>query len=132
MIKIKQIFSPENKELFVKYVLISIVGYGLIFFGLFVLVELLNINKSVSFLIVYAFTYIYLYAIQLKYLFKTKHNISKLTRFYVSVFIFYLFANIIFNIGLKLNINYLVSNALTIIILMPLRLIVSKLFVFKN
>jgi putative flippase GtrA len=132
MLKIKKILNPENKKLFIKYVLISLIGYSFIFLGLFIFVDILNWNKTISFMIVYAITYVYLYVIQLKYLFKKKHDIYKLIKFYFSIFCFYILANILFNLGLKLNINYLISTTFTIILLMPFRLIVSKLFVFKN
>lgn len=132
MFKIDKIFSQENQKLFRKYVALSLIGYGGIFLGLFVLVDLLKINKSLSFFIIYGLTYLYLYIIQLKFLFKSKHDFTKLLRFYGSLIFFYVLANIIFNAGLEINLNYLVSSALTIIILMPFRFVVSKFFVFKH
>lgn len=132
MLKIKKILNLENKKLFIRYILISLFSYSVVFLGLFLLVDILNWSETISFLIVYGFTYVYLYLVQLKFLFKTKHNISKLLRFYFSVLCFYLIANLLFNLGLKLNIHYLVSSIFSIVILMPFRLIVSKLFVFKN
>ena len=132
MVKISQILSSENITLFVKYALISIFGYGFIFLGLYFLVDFLSFNETTAFMIVYGITYIYLYIIQLKYLFKTEHNWQRLVRFYVAILFFYILANIIYYIGLQLNINYLIASAISIVILMPLRLIVSKLVIFKN
>jgi len=132
MYKIKNILSPENKKLFVKYVLISILSYGFVFTGLIVLVELFNTNKTVAFTLVYAINYLFLYVVQLKYLFNTKHHIKKLIRFISFILFFYFLANIIYNVGLRLNIHYLLATVLTIIILMPFRIVLSKLFVFKG
>lgn len=132
MIKISQILSKGNKILLFKYILISICGYGFIFLGLYVLVDFLNLNETTAFMIVYAITYIYLYVVQLKYLFKTQHSWKKLVRFYAAILVFYILANIIYNLGLKLNINYLIASIISVVVLMPLRLIVSKLIVFKN
>lgn len=89
-------------------------------------------NKTLAFTLVYGVNYIFLYVVQLRYLFNTEHHIYKLVRFVSFILIFYLLANIIYNIGLKLNINYLLSTALTIIILMPFRFIASKKIVFKS
>ncbi len=129
---LKKIFSSENKKLFSRYLLISVLGYSLIFLGIFILIDFLKMNKPIAFSIVYGISYIFLYVVQLKYLFKTSHHPKKLIRFISFILFFYFMANIIYNIGLRLNINYLLSTALTIVILMPFRLIASKWFVFKN
>lgn len=132
MIKIGNILNLENKKLFIRYILISLISYSIVFIGLYILVDVLNAGKTISFMLVYGFTYIYLYVVQLKFLFKTKHNTFKLIRFYLSVLFFYIVANILFNTALKLNVHYLLSSIISIVILMPFRLIVSKLFVFKD
>lgn len=123
-----------NKETFkqlIKYINISIIGYGFVFVSLYVLVDLLKVNKSISFMIVYGVSYILLYSVQLKYLFNTTHNKYKLIRFCISIISFYALANLLFNIGVYLKINYLISTVLTVILLMPLRFLVSKFIVFK-
>jgi len=129
---IKKIFSKENKIFFVKYLLISILGYLFIFLSLFILIDFLKMNKTISFLIVYAINYLFLYVVQLKYLFNTSHHKYKLIRFITFILFFYICANLIYNLGLMLHVNYLISTALTIVILMPFRLITSKLIVFKD
>ncbi len=132
MFKIDKILNKENRNLAVRYVLISIISYGFVFSGLIFLVDIFKVNKTYSFLIVYGINYIFLYVVQLKYLFKTNHNKYKLIRFIVFILFFYLSANLIYNAGLKLGLHYLISTTFTIIVLMPLRIIVSKMIVFKD
>ncbi|AXT60801.1 hypothetical protein D1816_10715 [Aquimarina sp. AD10] len=132
MFKIDKILGKENRELALRYVFISILSYGFVFIGLIILVNGFNIKETLSFIIIYGINYIFLYVVQLRYLFKTNHNTYKLIRFIAFILFFYTCANIIYNIGLNLNLNYLVSTAFTIVILMPFRIIASKLFVFKN
>lgn len=132
MTKFRNILNSENKTLFFKYVFISIISYGFVFTSLIILVDVFNTNKTLAFIMVYFINYLFLYAIQLKYLFKTYHQSKKLIRFVCFILFFYLLSNIIYNIGLILNINYLLSTGLTIVILMPFRLVVSKNFVYKN
>lgn len=132
MFKIEKLLSKENRTLIFRYILISILSYGFVFSGLIVLVSFFKINKTYSFLIVYGINYIFLYMVQLRYLFKTNHNKYKLIRFISFIIFFYLCANFLYNIGLHLHINYLICTGLTVIILMPLRIITSKLFVFKD
>lgn len=131
MLKMKNILSPENKKLFVKYIFISLVSYGFVFTGLILLIDVFEVNKSLAFLAVYGVNYIFLYVVQLRYLFNTEHHTNKLIRFVGYILFFYLLANALYNLGLVLKINYLVSTVITIIILMPLRLLVSKKYVYK-
>lgn len=128
---IKKLLTIENRTLLIRYILISLQSYCYIFISLYVLVDVFQVNKTSAFLIVYGLLYIFLYVIQLKYLFKKKHSVKRMSRFYISLFSFYLFANILYNIGLWLEINYLISTIISITILMPLRLITAKFFVFK-
>ena len=126
----KIINKKTSKEL-IKYIGISVIGYGFVFISLYVLVDKLNVDKSVSFMIVYGFAYMLLYSVQLKFLFNKTHNKYNLIRFCVSLILFYILANIFYNISIYLEINYLISTIITVIILMPMRFLVSKFLVFK-
>jgi len=127
---LKIINKKTSKEL-IKYIGISVIGYGFVFISLYVLVDKLNVDKSVSFMIVYGFAYMLLYSVQLKFLFNKTHNKYNLIRFCVSLILFYILANIFYNISIYLEINYLISTIITVIILMPMRFLVSKFLVFK-
>ena len=126
-----KIINKETLKQLIKYVNISIVGYGFVFISLYILVDFFKINKSISFMIVYGVSYILLYSVQLKYLFNTTHNKYKLIRFCISIISFYVLANLLYNIGVYLKINYLLSTVITVVMLMPLRFLVSKFVVFK-
>lgn len=123
----------KNKELqshVTRYLLISILGYLYIFLTLYVLVTIIKIDKSIAFMSTYAIWYFLLYFIQLKLLFKTPHKKNKLVKFCVFLVIFYLIANLLYNIGIYLKLDYIISTVVTILILMPLRFIVSKYYVY--
>jgi len=132
MDRIKNILKSENYVLLKKYILLSVLAYLYIFIFLYVLVVFFYLNKTLSFIIVYASWYIILYTLQLKYLFKKKHDNNKVVRFYGTLLFFYLCANILYNLGIYFQIHYLISTLLTITILMPFRFIISKRFVFKD
>ncbi len=130
--KTNKFFNKGNKIFLSKYVIISVIGYSIIFFGLYLFVDILNINEMISFMLIYAFNYVFLYTIQLKYLFKTKHSHKKLIRFIIYLVIFYLLAIFLFTIGTKIGLQYLLATGTTIIILFPLRLLILKKVVYKN
>lgn len=128
--KILNISSKSKKQIY-KYILISVVGYMYVFSSLYVLVDVFELNKSFSFMLVYGILYILLYSVQLKYLFNKTHSKNKFIRFCISIITFYFLANFLYNIGVYFEINYLISTLLTVAILMPLRFIISKFVVFK-
>lgn len=130
--KTNRFFNKGNKIFLSKYIVISVIGYSIIFFGLYIFVDILKINKTISFMIIYAFNYAFLYIIQLKYLFKTKHNHKKLIRFIIYLVIFYLLATFLFTVGIKIGMQYLLATGATIIILFPLRLLILKKVVYKT
>lgn len=129
---LKKILQKKIKMLTIKYSIISLISYAFVFGGLLFMVEILKINKSISFVIVYAINYLFLYYFQSKYLFKSKHNLFKLLKFLIYLFSFYIIANLLFNLGLKLGIHYLVSTLLSILLLFPLRLITLKKIVYRD
>lgn len=132
MKSIKQVLNNKNKKLFLRYLIISALSYAYTFLGLFLLIEKLNFGERISFIIIYGIAYLFLYNIQLKYLFYEKHDSKKLTRYIISIIVFYISANLFYNLGLIIGITYLISTALTILILIPLRLFVYTFFVYKN
>ena len=96
------------------------------------MVDFLEINKIISFILVYGSAYLVLYAVQLRYLFNKKHSQNKLVRYLISIISFYILANAFYNLGLILNFPYLLSAIFGIGIIIPLRIIVYKYYVYKD
>jgi len=115
----------------IKYIIISLFGYGFVFLSLYFCVEIMLIDKTSSFVISYGVWYLFLYFVQLKLLFETQHDKKKFIKFFIYLLSFYLVANLFFNIGLHFKLNYLMATLITVIILMPFRFIISKFYVFK-
>lgn len=131
--RIKERFLKKiTKKLISKYFIISVLSYIYVFSALYVLVSIYKVNKTVAFIIVYGSSYVLLYLIQLKFLFKKKHHKTKFVRYVISVLALYLTANLCYNLGLFLNINYLLSTVITIALLFPLRLFVYTFYVYKD
>lgn len=123
--------DKELSEQIVRYIGISIFSYGFVFISLYILVDVFQVDESLSFLLVYGVAYLLLYSIQLKFLFKTSHEKRKLIKFILSLLLFYIISNLLYNLFLYVNVNYLISTALTIVILAPLRFLTSKYYVYK-
>lgn len=121
-----------QKKFYLRYLAISIISYLYTLSGLFLLVEFLAINEVISFILVYGSTYLILYTVQLKYLFNKKHNKMKLIRYLMSIISFYILANVLYNLGLLLSFPYILSAVLGIGLIIPLRIIVYKYYVYKD
>src|SRR5690606_31420128 len=122
----------KNLTLIKKYALISVISYVYIFFSLFLLIDIFNFNKRISFIVIYGLAYIFLYIAQLRFLFNKKHHKSKFYKYIFSILLFYIFANLFFNLGLYFKLNYLLATVVTVIILMPIRFLVYKNYVYMD
>lgn len=127
---IKKISHTTKKQIS-KYISISVLGYGYVFLSLYVMITIFELNKTISFLIVYGVLYFFLYFIQLKILFKTESNTTKIIKFCLSLILFYIISNILFYFFTEIGFNYLIATFITITIIFPLRFVVSKYYVYK-
>jgi len=119
------------KEEFSKYAIISLIGYPIIFIILYILVDVFGINKSIAFFITYTISYIIIYFVQLKLIFKKSHSFKKSIKFLIHIGVFFLLVNLIFNGLIIIKIQYLIATALTIVILFPIRFLSYKFFVYR-
>ena len=129
---IKKLFEITKRNLLLKYALISFLSYLYTFSLLYLFVEKWNQNRTLSFLLIYGSAYILLYWIHLRVLFLKQHQNKRLLKYIFSILLFYISANLIYNAGLYLKIHYLLSTALTIVLLMPMRFLFLKFFVYKD
>lgn len=122
----------ESRDQILKYILISATGYIFVFSGLFIFIELFKFNEKLSFCIIYGICYIFLYYIQLKVLFNSQHDHKKFLKFVFYLIFLYLLANLLYNSLNFLNFHYLLSTAISVTILIPIRFIIIKYYVYKN
>lgn len=114
------------------YILASLITYGVVFLLLYFFVEIINLSYQKSYLLAYSFNYSFLYYVQKKYIFKTRHSKAKLIKFVLNIIVFFALSFLCYNFLLANDINYILSNFLTIILIFPLRFLSSKFIVFKT
>jgi hypothetical protein len=115
----------------IKYAFLSFVGYGFVFLFLYIFIDVFQVKTTYSFLMVYGSWYLMLYSLQLRFLFNTTHNKQRFLKFCLYLIVFYIVANILFNLGIYLNLNYFIATLITILVLMPLRFLTTKYYVYK-
>lgn len=114
-----------------KYAFLSFVGYAFVFLFLYVFIDVFHFNTTYSFLIVYGIWYLMLYSLQLRFLFNTTHSKKRFLKFCIYLVVFYIIANVLFNLGIYFNQNYFIATLITILVLMPLRFLTTKYYVYK-
>ena len=120
----------ENLTL-IKYVLTSGLSYIYILGNLYILVDLFSLNKVSSYVIVYSTAYILEYLITLLFVFNEKHRWLKVIKFITYVSIFLGISTLLFKLLLSFNIYYLIATLLVALLLMPVRFLVNKYWVYR-
>lgn len=128
---INKLIKKNTFKEVISYVSASTVLYILLFSGLFILIDILNVNASISFFIIYALVYPLSYICQ-KLIFKNIISSNSVIKFILHILVFMFLSNITFNILLFLHLHYFLCSFITIAILFPMRFISSKYIVFRN
>ncbi len=117
-------------ELF-KYGLVSVLGYGMVIGGNYLLVEFLHIAPPVAYIIVLSVTYICMYIINLKFVFKKEHSRKSVISFLAFILVFWILNNILFNIFYRAGIHYIYAACINIVAFSLLRFFTLKKIVFE-
>jgi putative flippase GtrA len=123
-------FSHKSLFEIIKYIFVSIGGYFYVLILMYVFIDLLRLNKSLSYFFVYLFAYIFDYLLTLKYVFQKEHKKSILLRYGLYLVSFFIINNLLYNTLIYFNIYYMLSTILVILILFPLRFLTMKLIIF--
>ena len=73
--------SPEKVMVYVRYFSVSAFGYMFIMAGMYVMVDVLDIAKVASYLLVYLFSYVIEYLVTLSFVFRKTHHWLKIIKF---------------------------------------------------
>jgi len=112
-----------------RYAIVSLLMYGYIFGAMFILVRILQVSETWSYLITYIFAYAMDYFLTLKYVFSESHHWMKVVKFLMHVIFFLTLGTLVFNALAATGIHYLLATALTIILTFPLKIIGYRLVV---
>lgn len=129
---VPEINTTLRKQL-LKYGVSAVVSYILIFVSIYIFVDVLKWNASISFATVYAIAYVVMFYVYIQKIFMIEYDKGTVFRYILHLVTFYFFNNLLFNLIYGyLGTNYFVAVLLNISILFPLRFISSKKLVFKG
>jgi putative flippase GtrA len=128
--KIFMHFSKKTIGEILRYILVSLGGYIFIFFFLYLLINILKLNKSIAYFVIYAFVYLFDYLITLKYVFRRRHKNTIILKYFLQLATFFLLNNLLFNSLIYFGIQYMIATVVVIIILFPIRFFTKKFIVY--
>jgi putative flippase GtrA len=115
-----------------RYVLTSAASYVFILGAMFVLVDWLTLNKVVAYVLVYLAAYAFEYYATLRLVFRSDHSHRKVLKFLIYVGSFLTLNTWVYKLLLALELHYLVATVATAALLMPLRFVVNKYWVYRD
>lgn len=121
---------PERVMVYIRYFSVSALAYVFIMVGMYVLVDVLNIAKVASYLLVYATSYVVEYLMTLSFVFRKTHHWLKIIKLIIHTLVFLALGALVFDGLIKIDINYLVATLLTAIILLPVRFLSNRYLVY--
>ena len=116
---------------FVRYFSVSIFIYLFVLTSMYLLVNELGVDKTVSYVIVYFLAYLADYSMTLKLVFRSDHHWLKVIKFIFNTAMFLALGTAIFHFMIIAKINYLIATIAVAAILLPFRFISNKYFVYR-
>lgn len=113
------------------YFLVSIGVYIFVLCGMCVLVELFKVDKVVSYVLIYVSAYFLEYTMTLTIVFQTDHSWRKVAKFLIHTIAFLVGSTELFRQMLDLGVGYLLSTIFVAILLLPIRYLSNKYFVYS-
>jgi len=115
----------------VKYLLTSVFVYIYILAAIYVLVDFLLIDKVLAYITVYITAYVMEYTLTLRLVFNEQHRWRKVLKYVTYVAIFLDLSTLFYKLLLSVGIYYLLATLVAAIVLMPVRFLVNKYWVYR-
>jgi len=126
------VLTPALQKQILKYVGLSLIIYAGIITALYILVDVGNLNKVYSYVIIYALAYLIDYLINLKYIFLVKNSLKVFIKYSLHILFFYFLNIYLYKVLLGYGVHYLIATWMLIFVLFPLRFLSYKFLVYRE
>lgn len=118
---------------FIKYGLVAVIGYLILFIGTFLFVEVFNFSESLSYFLVITFDYVVVYFLNLKFVFESDFSKGSAIKYIIYLFFSWLINNAFFILMTDiLNIYYVFSILINIILFSLIKYFIQKKLIFNK
>lgn len=114
-----------------KYLSTSVLIYVYILAGIYFCVDVLKLGKILAYILVYATAYFIEYTFTLRFVFNRRHRWKMVVKYVTYVLLFLGISTYLFKFMLSLDVYYISATLLVAVILMPLRFVVNKYWVYR-
>ncbi len=114
----------------IKYLSTSLAVYLYILAALYLLVDVLQIDPVLAYIAIYLTAYAMEYMLTLRLVFNELHRGSKVLKYVTYVGVFLGFSTLLYAWLLSVGVYYLLATLLTAGVLMPVRFVVNKYWVY--
>ncbi len=115
----------------IKYLLGSVLVYTFILSAVYILVDLIGVDEVPAYLTVYLTAYILEYTITLVLVFNERHRWGKVLKYIVYLAAFLGLSTMLFKLQISLGIHYLIATMAIAILLMPVRYVINRYWVYR-
>jgi putative flippase GtrA len=115
----------------IKYGIVTLLNYYIIFIGTYVLTDKMGIMPNLSYLSIISFVYLVQYVLNTKYVFSVAFTKKSAVRYVFFLIFFWLLNNIAYNLLIEvLRIQYLIAVGINIFFWGLIRFFIQKRYVF--
>ncbi|MBV5338216.1 MAG: hypothetical protein J0665_01470 [Deltaproteobacteria bacterium] len=114
-----------------RYFSVSIGVYVFILGGMYLIVDLLQVDKVTSYILVYLFAYLAEYAVTLTFVFCNEHHWLKVLKFIIHTAVFLVLSTLLFRAMLGWHVHYLIATFAVAVLLLPFRYLSNKYLVYR-
>jgi putative flippase GtrA len=121
----------QHRAQLTRYLLTSVAIYLLILLALYLLVDVAGVEATSAYVAVFLCAYIVEYTATLLFVFRRRHTWGHAARFVLYVVLFLGFSTLLFDLLRALGVHYLAAALLTSAVLMPLRFVSNRRWVYS-
>lgn len=122
----------ENFSKIIRYGAVTAISYISLLFGVYVGVHFFSYEPTLVYLVVLTLVYVGVYFSSAYFVFEAKHHSKQWLQYVLSVLLFWLLNTVLYYLLVEqLNMHYLVSAVVNILLFGPIRFFVYKNVVFK-
>lgn len=129
--ELRRIFRPFSRSTIGRYVIVTGLIYGYVFSAMYVLIDVMGWNRTLSYVIVYGIAYTLNYLLTLKFVFLKANSAKTAIKYLIYILLSFLFGAALFHLLSMLHVNYALAMCIVMATLFPLRFLLNKLFVFR-
>ena len=121
----------KKMSTFSRYISVSVITYIYIFFAMYMLIDIVKLNQTLVYIIVYIAAYVFEYSVTLTFVFRAVHKGVKVIKYMFEKIAFALLGGLLFHVLVNMAIHYIYATIIVAALLLPVRFITNKYYIYR-